>query len=40
MNTSTTRAECINMPLLDFIEYFESLADESERIKQQQKGGE
>lgn len=40
MNTSTTRNECVNMTIVDFVEFYEDLADEAEKIaKQQQKGG-
>lgn len=42
MNTSTTRNECMNMPLVDFVQYFEDLANEAEleadRMKKQQEG--
>ncbi len=34
MNTSTPRSECVNMPLIDFVDYFEDLADEADKIKQ------
>ncbi len=43
MNTSTPRGECISMPLADFIEFFEELAEQADRMRQElqkkQKGG-
>lgn len=42
MNTSTTRTECMNIPLVDFVQYYEDLANEAEResekMKKQQEG--
>ncbi len=31
MNTSTSRTECVDMTMADFIEFYESLADEAEK---------
>lgn len=39
MNTSTTRGDCLNMPLADFVEFYEDLADEAERTRKQMGGG-
>jgi len=40
MNTSTSIKECMNMPLVDFIQFYEEMARQMEQIaKQHQKGG-
>jgi hypothetical protein len=40
MNTSTPRAECLKgMSLLDFVEFYEDLANESERVKKHNERG-
>lgn len=33
MHTSTPVAQCLDMPLTDFVQFFEDLCDEAERVR-------
>ena len=42
LETSNSRKDCLEMPIIDFLEYYDSLIDESERrskaFKERNKG--
>lgn len=35
MYTSTPVMQCLDMPLMDFVQFFEDLCDEAERVKRE-----